>query len=575
MNVLGISWFTHDTSATFIVDGKVVAMAEEERFSRRKHDTAFPSRAIAFALARAGLKASDIDVVGLPYRPFLGLAPRIAYAAANIGRDPLFLPRSLRGEIRKWRGLEADVRARFRLADMPLSEKCRIVGLEHHLCHAASTFLASPFDKAAILTWDGRGEWPSLMRAVGDRGRISVIDREFPPHSLGQLYESFTRHLGFGDFGDEYKVMGLAPYGRPDFIDEFRSLVAFRNGRIAIDPARWRYFAHQRMDGDGYRISLGDAVGPPRHPGAAIEPRHRAIAASLQERMNEIGVEIALHLRNRTGARHLCLAGGVAQNIVMNRRIFREAGFDDVFVQPAAHDGGLSLGAALHLATEAGDMRERFVMRSTAYGASYASEAVENEVKACGLRYLRLADPATTAAEILSRNGVLGWFQGRAEFGPRALGRRSILADPRQAANRDLVNAKIKFREEFRPFAPAVLGARYADYFENAPANPFMTFAADAKAEAAQRIPAVVHVDGTARPQTVDASVHPEFAALIAAFAERTGVPVVLNTSFNVKGEPIVNSPTDAIRCFYSTGLDALIMEDCLLVKESARTLVE
>jgi carbamoyltransferase len=570
MNILGLSWLSHDASAALLRDGRPVAMAEEERFSRLKHDAAFPRRAIAFALATGGLASRDVDIVTIPHAPFLAMAPRLGYAADNIARDPLFALRTLRTEFGHWRGLDAAVRGQFARADLPLSPGCRIVRLEHHLCHAASAYLASPFDRAAILSWDGRGEWPSLMRATGHDGRIDVIDRSFPPHSLGQLYESFTRFLGFGDFGDEYKVMGLAPYGRPDFADDFRGLLGVVDGHPRIDPARWRYHAHQRASGDGYRILMADAIGGPRRSGEPLTDRHRAVAASLQQRMNEVGVEIATALRRATGATDLCLAGGVAQNIVMNREIFRAAGFERVFVQPASHDGGLSLGGALAAASAAGDMRERFVMTSTAWGAAFEPRVVEGELRACGLAYRKIDDPADAAASLLAAGRVVGWFQGRAEFGPRALGQRSILADPRRAETKDVVNAKIKFREEFRPFAPAVLAARFADYFEGAPANAFMTFAAGVRAERAADIPAVVHVDGTARPQAVEPATQPLFARLLSAFGRRTGLPVLLNTSFNVKGEPIVNAPTDAIRCFFSTGLDALILGDYVLTKPDA-----
>jgi len=567
MNILGLSWLSHDASAALVVGGRPIAMAEEERFSRRKHDASFPRHAIAFALAQGGLVSADVDIVTVPYAPFLALTSRLEYALANFGRDPAFLLRSLRSEWAHWRGLKAAVRVQFEHAGFPLSPKCRVFGLEHHLCHAASAYLASPFERAAILSWDGRGEWPSLLRATGEGGRIEIIDRSFPPHSLGQFYESFTRHLGFGDFGDEYKVMGLAPYGSPDFAEAFRTLVRVVDGHPRIDPARWRYRAHRRNAGDGYRIAMEAVIGGPRRADEPLADRHRAIAASLQSRMNEVGVEIASALRRRTGMNDLCLTGGVAQNIVMNRHIFREAGFERVFVQPASHDGGLSLGGALLAASRAGELKDRFVMRSAAWGPSFDPSAIERELEACGLTYRKTGDPAGEAAALLASGRVIGWFQGRAEFGPRALGQRSILADPRHAGTRDLVNAKIKFREEFRPFAPAVLASRFDDYFAGAPANPFMTFAADARREKAGAMPAVVHVDGTARPQSVDPSHQPLFARLIGDFGDRTGVPVVLNTSFNVKGEPIVNSPTDAIRCFYSTGLDALILEDCLLVK--------
>jgi carbamoyltransferase len=386
------------------------------------------------------------------------------------------------------------------------------------------------------------------------------------PHSLGVVYAAFTgRYLGFGPF-DEYKVMGLAAHGRPRYLDVFRRIVrSDGGGRFWVDRG---YFAFEYQGVLGRRVTR--ELGPARPPRAELEQRHADVAASLQERLGEIGVEVATALRRRTGARRLCLAGGVALNGVMNARIVAEAGYDDVWIQPAAGDAGCALGAALHVWTEVLGQARRSVMEHAYLGPEWSDEEVAAELRGVRAPYRHCDDIAGAVAELVADGKVVGWFQGRMEWGPRALGNRSIVADPRRPEMQERVNRCIKQRESFRPFAPAVLAARAGEWFETARASPFMLLVVPVRAERRGAIPAVTHVDGTARVQTVDERHNPRFGALLRAFERRTGVPVLLNTSFNVQGEPIVCRPIEAVRCFYGSGMDALAIGRCLVVKGEA-----
>ncbi|HEV8306847.1 MAG TPA: carbamoyltransferase C-terminal domain-containing protein [Methylomirabilota bacterium] len=567
MNILGITYSSHDSSATMIVDGQVVAIAEEERFTRRKHDFAFPRHSVRCVLDAAGLSSRDVDVVALPYRLFNGFLRRAWYGVKNFRKAKSFLPRNIGYELLLAHSFEAKLRGEFRANDLPLAERCRIEMYEHHLCHAASAYLASPHEDALIISWDGRGEWPCILYALGEGPQIRVLDKCYFPDSIGQVYQAVTQYLGFADIGDEYKVMGLAPYGSPTYLDVFRAMLRVDGWKVTVDQGYMNYHIYNRHMADRYSMRLAERLGPPRRPSEPIERRHQDVAASLQCRVNEIGVAAAAALRAaHPRLRNLCLTGGVAQNIIMNHHIYEQAGYDDVFVGPASYDGGLSLGAALLTAHRADAMKDRFVMRHAAWGQAFSTAQIETELRSYHIPHVRPRDVVATTARLLGEGKVVGWFQGRAEFGPRALGNRSILADPRQPAMKDIVNRKIKFREEFRPFAPSVLAERFSEFFEGCPPSPFMTFSARVK-KGAPPIPAVTHVDGSARPQAVSEHANLRYWRVIKAFEALTGVPVVLNTSFNVKGEPIVNAPVDAIRCFFSTGLDYLVLEDVVVGK--------
>ena len=569
MNILGISYLSHDSSAVLISDGNVVAMVEEERLSRVKHDNGFPRRAIDFVLNEGGIQASDIDVIAVPYKWQTGLARRAVYGIKNISKTRSFILRNVAPQLL---GLSTNIEDKIRglvthnIGD--LSAKCRIVFYEHHISHAASSYLASPFDKSLIISWDGRGEWPCILAALGRGDRIEVVHREYFPNSIGQAYQAISQYLGFSDMGDEYKVMGLSAYGEAKYMDTFRNFIKVKKSRVAINQSYMNYYIYNRDMADRFSLNMTRELGAARHDREPIEQRHMDIARSLQDRVNEVGVEVTASLRSRFGDTKLCLAGGVAQNIILNHKIFSTAGFEDVFVQPASHDAGLALGAALLASRDHGGERERFVMRATGWGPSYSSEKISGELENYGLSYVRVPEVEKLAARMIADGHVIGWFSGRSEFGPRALGHRSILADPRRAEMQDIVNRKIKFREEFRPFAPSVMAEHFDEYFAGAPVNQFMTFYASLKEGKGDAIPAVTHVDGSARPQAVYQDCNPAYWRLIDAFRDETGVPVVLNTSFNVKGEPITDSPSDAIRCFFSTGIDFLVLEDCVVTKQ-------
>lgn len=569
MNILGISYLSHDSSAVLIADGVVVAMVEEERLSRVKHDNSFPRRAIDYVLREGGIQASDIDIVAVPYKWQTGLARRAVYGIKNISKTRSFILRNVAPQIL---GLSINIEDKIRglmshnIGD--LAAKCRVVFYEHHLSHAASTYLASPFDKSLIISWDGRGEWPCILAALGRGDQIEVIHREYFPNSIGQAYQAISQYLGFSDMGDEYKVMGLSAYGEPKFKETFKKFIKVKKGRVTINQSYMNYYIYNREMADRFSLNMTRELGVARREQEPIEQRHMDIARSLQDRVNEVGVEVASSLRSRFGDTKLCLAGGVAQNIILNHKIFSAAGFDDVFVQPASHDAGLALGAALLASRDEDDARERFTMRATGWGPSYSPMKVSDELKNYGLSYVRVPEVEKLAARMISEGHVIGWFSGRSEFGPRALGHRSILADPRRPEMKDIVNRKIKFREEFRPFAPSVLAENFTEYFAGAPINQYMTFYSSLKDGRGETIPAITHVDGSARPQAVFQDCNPPYWRLIDAFREETDIPVVLNTSFNVKGEPITDSPSDAIRCFFSTGIDFLILEDCVVSKQ-------
>ena len=595
MRILGISAFYHDSAAALLEDGRIVAAAQEERFTRKKHDAGFPARAVAYCLAEAGAKLFELDGVAFYDKPFLkferllqtyaALAPR-GFASFRIAvplwvREKLFQKDLLRKQLRAF--------------DRSFDWKRRILFAEHHQSHAASAFFPSPFESAAVLTLDGVGEWATCSVAMGENNRLEMVKEIHFPHSLGLLYSAFTYYLGFKVNSGEYKVMGLAPYGEPKYAKEIlEHLIDLKDdGSFRLDLSYFDYCIGLTMSNDKFHRRFG---GMPRE--AEHEPlvqRHMDIAASIQAVTEEVVLRMARALKRDTGARNLCLAGGVALNCVANGKILRGGVFDSIWIQPAAGDAGGALGAAYcayhlhHGAARA--LRERSdSMQGALLGPCFEQKEVEQRLSACGGRFTRLDDREVIerTALALAEGKAVGWFQGRMEFGPRALGARSILADPRSATMQKTLNLRVKYRESFRPFAPSVLREDVSDWFELDCDSPYMLLCADVvgarrremtDAEKSlfgieklnvprSEIPAVTHVDYSARIQTVHKETNARYHALITRFKEMTGCPVLVNTSFNVRGEPIVCTPEDAFRCFMGTDIERLVVGNCFLRKE-------
>ena len=588
--ILGVSAYYHDAAAALVVDGRVVAAAQEERFTRRRHDSAFPAQAVQWCLSFAGLPPDRLDAVVFYDKPFLkferlletylacaprGLPSFVAAMPVWI-KEKLFLKSELR---REWRALAPGGGT---VPPLRFSE--------HHLSHAASAFFPSPFERAAVLCLDGVGEWATASAWTGAGARLTPRWELHFPHSLGLLYSAFTSYTGFKVNSGEYKMMGLAPYGEPRYAGLIREhLVDVKpDGTFRLDMRYFGYASGLRMTTRRFHDLFG---GPPRQPDDPVDQRTMDLAASIQQVTDEVVLRLARTLRRETGERRLCLAGGVALNCVSNGLLVREGVFDDVWIQPAAGDAGGALGAALLAWHETGGARVTGAatdgMAGAALGPGWSDDETEQFCRGHGLPYERLDEPRLLeqVAGLLAAGRVVGWMQGRLEFGPRALGGRSILADPRDPAMQRDLNLRIKFRESFRPFAPAVLRERVQDWFEFEGASPYMLLVAPVRhAETAgpggeagverlhavrSPLPAVTHVDRSARLQTVDAGTNPRFHGLIAAFERKTGVPVLVNTSFNVRGEPIVCTPEDAYRCFMGTAIDALVLGTCLLRREA------
>ena len=591
MRVLGLSAYYHDSAAALIEDGRIVAAAQEERFTRKKHDASFPLSAIAYCLAEAGSTLAGIDRVVFYDKPFLKFerlvetyttyAPRgfrsFRMAIPLWLREKLFLKSLLKEELQRMAGGG--------------SWNGKLLFSEHHLSHAASAFYASPFEQAVVLTIDGVGEWATTSVAVGQGAKLEVHKEIHFPHSLGLLYSAMTYYIGFKVNSGEYKVMGLAPYGRPVYVDKIlQHLIDVKDdGSFALDMSYFDYCTGLRMTNDNFDALFG---GPARRPDELLTQRHMDLAASVQAVTEQVMLKLTRALRREFDLPNLCLAGGVALNCVANGKILRDGQFKGLYVQPAAGDAGGALGAALvgyHLQLQQPRVSGSDGMRGAYLGPAYAQADIEARLRAAGARFDVMEEGALTdtCAEDLAGGAALGWFQGRMEFGPRALGNRSILGDPRSPSMQKTLNLKVKYRESFRPFAPSVLRERVADWFELDGDSPYMQLVADVRPEhrramsdAEQQlfgidklnvqrsdIPAVTHLDYSARIQTVDAATNPRFHALISAFERRTGCPVLVNTSFNVRGEPIVGTPEDAFRCFMGTGLDTLAVGNCLLRK--------
>jgi carbamoyltransferase len=597
VRILGISAFYHDSAAALVEDGRIVAAAQEERFSRKKHDARFPRHAVAYCLDAAGIPLSGIDHIVFYDKPFLKferlLETYLAFAPRGFRSFRMALPLWLKEKLFQKRLLRDELRT----IDPESNWESRLLFTEHHQSHAASAFFASPFDDAVVLTMDGVGEWATTSVGIGRGHSLEMVKELHFPHSLGLLYSAFTYYTGFKVNSGEYKVMGLAPYGEPRFASTIlEHLIDLKpDGTFRLDQTYFDYCSGLTMTNAKFDALFG---GPPRASDELLTRRHMDLAASIQAVTEEVVLRLTRSIAAETGAENLCLAGGVALNCVANGKVLRDGRFKRIWIQPAAGDAGGALGAALaayHI--HCGRPRiERAVgsantdaMQGGYLGPAFTDDDTAARLTAAGARFVRLSDAALIdrASADLAGGKALGWSQGRMEFGPRALGNRSILADPRSPKTQAALNVKIKYRESFRPFAPSVLRERVADWFELDSDSPYMLLVADVvqrrrrlmTVEEQQlfgleklnvprsEIPAVTHVDYSARVQTVHAETNPRFHALLQAFEARTGCPVLVNTSFNVRGEPIVCTPEDAFRCFMGCELDALAVGNLYLLK--------
>jgi carbamoyltransferase len=591
MHVLGVSCYFHDAAAALLRDGVLVAAAEEERFSRVKHDFSFPSRAIAFCLGRAGIPARELDYVAFFEKPLIKFERILQTSLATAPRSAGVFRQAMTGWLLDKLWVKSLLRSTL---GVPAE---RVLFCEHHESHAASAFLCSPFDEAAILTVDGVGEWTTTAVGTGRGNDLRLSEEIRFPHSLGLLYSAFTAFLGFEVNEGEYKVMGMAPYGTPRFVEDVRKVVTIGpDGAFALDLD---YFSFHYSPTRTFTPRFERLFGPPRPPGlpfftestefpayygdkpgnfrelARENQRYADIAASIQAVTEEMVLAMARHALARAGSSRLCMAGGVALNSVANGRILRETPVTDLYIQPAAGDSGAALGAALHAWHVVLGHPRGFVLDHAGWGAEPDPGAIEDVAAHCGLAVERCASEERLldrTVDLLQHGAVIGWVQGRFEWGPRALGHRSILADPRRTDAKHVVNTKIKFREPYRPFAPSVPVEHAAEYFElGEPARHlpgrFMLLVAPVRPEARARIPAVTHVDGSARVQTVAAECDSRYYNLISRFGEATGVPVLLNTSFNLRGEPIVSTPQEAFSTFSRSGMDALVLDRTIIVK--------
>jgi len=566
MNILGISAFYHDSAACLIQDGKVVACAQEERFTGKKHDLFFPKNAIESCLQQGKISVKDVDYVGFYEKPFIKFE-RILYT--YLATFPRSLPSFLKA-IPLWLKEKIWIPQTIR---KELDYQGDILMIEHHLSHAASTFLVSPFSEAAILTIDGVGEWATATYGIGKENQIEIFKELKFPHSLGLLYNAFTYYLGFQVNSDEYKVMGLAPYGKPVYYDSImKELVSLKDdGSFQLNMKYFAYDYGLKMTNANFEklFSL-----PVRNSSEPIQKKHQDLAASIQKVTEEIMLKMANFLYQQTNLKNLCLAGGVALNCVANGRILRETQFKNIFIQPAAGDAGGAVGVAAYIYHSLLNNPRNFVWENAYFGPEHSDSQIKKFLQQNQISFKEYSPDELIkyTAKLLAEDKVIGWFQDRMEFGPRALGNRSILADPRNPENKDRVNKKIKFREEFRPFAPVILEEKVSEYFEINCPSPYMLLVAQVKPEKKDKIPAVVHIDGSARIQTVNRKQNALIYDLLKEFEKLSACPVLLNTSFNLKGEPIVCTPQDAYLTFIRSGLDYLIMGNCVLDKKEMKT---
>ena len=589
MNILGISAFYHDSAACLVRDGDIIAAAQEERFTRKKHDENFPTKAVEYCLEEGGITVKDLDYVGFYDKPFIKFE-RILETYLSVA------PSGLKSAIKAlplW--LKEKIWTRQHLRNR-LDYGGKILFAEHHESHAASAFFPSPFKEAAILTMDGVGEWATSSIGVGKENKIKLIRELQFPHSLGLLYSAFTYYLGFKVNSGEYKVMGLAPYGKPRYVDLiFDKLIDLKNdGSFRMNMDYFNYLAGLTMTNENFNKLFG---APRREPESKLTQREMDVAASLQVATEEVMLRMSRYVRESTGMNNLCLAGGVALNCVGNGKILREKIFDNIWIQPAAGDAGGALGIALfiwhHVMESSRQPNPGDSMKGSYLGPRFEAGYIRNFLKKRDISYREMKDNdlICTVTKHLKDEKVVGWFQGRMEFGPRALGGRSIIGDPRSPKMQSVMNLKIKYRESFRPFAPSVLREKVNDWFEMDSDSPYMLLVAPIKKDKRlemtkdqkqlfgidllhvprSQTPAITHVDFSARVQTVHEKTHPRYHALLKSFGNQTGCPMLINTSFNVRGEPIVCTPEDAFRCFMRTEMDYLVMENFILDKHDQK----
>ena len=595
MYILGVSAFYHDSAACLLKDGEIFAAAQEERFTRKKHDAGFPIHAIRYCLKEAGIAAKEIDNVVFYEKPFVKferlLETYLAFAPKGFTSFAKAMPVWIKDKLFQKSALIKELKSTL---DESVDWRERLLFSEHHLSHAASAYYPSPFNSAAVLTLDGVGEWTTTSLAIGKGSDLKVVKEIHFPHSLGLLYSAFTYYTGFKVNSGEYKVMGLAPYGEPRYADLIREklITVADDGSFQLDMSYFDYATGLTMTNKKFDALFG---GPPRTSETELTQREMDLAASVQKVTEDIVLELARGIAKETGERNLCLAGGVALNCVANGILLREKIFDNIWIQPAAGDAGGALGAALstwhlHQNKERVTATERDAMKGAYLGPEFTDNEIETELTACGANFKKLseAEMIEEVASALADEKAVGWMQGRMEFGPRALGGRSIIADPRSPVMQKQLNLKVKYRESFRPFAPSVLREDVGDWFEHDTDSPYMLLVADVKNEKRRTmteeeealfgieklnvprssVPAITHVDYSARIQTVHADTNPKYHAVISKFKAKTGCPLVVNTSFNVRGEPIICTPKDAFKCFMGTEMDVLAVGNYVLYKE-------
>lgn len=575
MKILGLNAYHGDASACLLVDGQVVSATEEERIRRIKHWAGFPSEAIKFCLEDAGLTLQDIDVVTISRDPYANFSLKVLSALKN--RLSFGNIKDRVSNIRKASNIEDEFRLNF--PDQFSKMKAKFVNVEHHRSHLASAFFVSPFEESAVLSIDGFGDFSSVMTSFGKGNQLTVLDKVNYPHSLGVFYTAFTQYLGFPHYGDEYKVMGLAPYGKALYKEQVRQVVELTSD--GLFKLNLNFFNHTR---NGVNMTWTDGIpfvdtmysnqfiksfGPARGKEEELSQYHKDLAASVQAVTEEVIFHMAEHLRLKTKSENLCLAGGVGQNSVANGKIILNTGFKNLYIPPAAHDAGTSIGSALYYYHQTEKNNRTLVSKTGYYGYKASKEEIEETLKRNNVAYQYFDDREALIDIVTDRiidGQVIGWYQGRAEFGPRALGHRSIIADPRRNDAKEILNLKIKRRESFRPFAPSILIEKVPDYFEQTDEVPFMEKVFIIKPEMRDKIPAVTHVDGTGRLQSVDKKNEPIYHRLIERFNEKTGVPILLNTSFN-ENEPIVNTPQEALDCYLRTKMDVLVMDNFYIAR--------
>ncbi len=560
--ILGLSCYYHDSAAVLLKDGEVVFAAHEERYTRKKHDESLPVNAVRHALAEAGITIENIDAVGFYEKPMLKFFDRLLQTYMRVWPRGLL---SYHMAMHEWMQKKLWIPQHIK---KELKYDGKILYVPHHESHAASAYYVSGFSEAAVVTVDGVGEWSTTTVGHGSGNDLTLLEEIRFPHSLGLLYSAITYYLGFKVNSAEYKVMGLAPYGEPRYLKEMRELVDLKeDGSFALNMTYFSYEYGLRMTGRKLEKLFGH---PTRAGEGELTQFHKDVARSLQEITEQAMLGIVRRAKERTGSKNLCLAGGVALNCVANGKILRSGIFKEIFVQPAAGDAGGALGVALAIWHKKYGGKRSPKMEHAYLGNAYAQEEIEAFLREKGIAFERLSDEALVdrVTDLLQGENVIGWFQGRMEYGPRSLGNRSILADARNKENWRKVNLKIKFRESFRPFAPTVLEEKVSEWFALDRESPYMLLVADTLPEKRAVIPAVTHVDGSARIQTIRRDQNPRYHALLKRFDEKTGCPVIINTSFNVRGEPIVESPKDALNCFLHTHMDYLVLGNCVIGKK-------